>query len=326
MTNKCLADRSCVTFVSDANYLPILATSLISLRTFLTGKVDIAVFLVEVPAPQKKDIEAFFQNLGLDIYWIDLDLTSPFGQLDLLPATLNRITRATFGRLIINDILSGFDQHLYLDGDTLVLSNISELFEVNCPKFAAVDAGWGLEAKREFFERNGVSPRENYFNAGVYLLNAANWRETGATKTCIEMAISRSHYLPLADQDVLNLVFGGDCVWLDRKWNFKKEQSWQTPKLAPGIVHFAGRLRPWDELDRRAPAVVRALYQRVFAVLPRSIMGALDSLELNEAEKRRARKTVWTRQFSARARRESWNPQHNAVLKQSLKSVFTLIG
>ncbi|MDE0588336.1 hypothetical protein OU789_00180 [Halocynthiibacter sp. C4] len=315
-------NSTCVTYVSDARYLPLVAASLLSMNTFATARVNVAVFLIDVPENVQADMRAFFAGSKLEIAWINLDLESHFSSLGSLRSSIDRIPLSTFGRLVINDQLNGFENHIYLDGDTLLCNDIHAFAPNGVEVFGAVDAGWDMETKKDLFEKNHLPLNKGYFNAGVYILNSGYWRENDMTTQCIALATDANAYLPLADQDVLNLKFGDKCDWFGDNWNFKKERSWTHKDEAPNILHFAGRLRPWDKRDARAPGSVRSLYAGVFETLPASVKTQVTTLELPARELKRSRKANVRKWISREARKECWNPKHDKVLTPLMNKIL----
>lgn len=195
-------------------------------------------------------------------------------QLDLLHIDQQRFSHlflshqyslATYYRLIIGELLPAeISRCIYLDCDMVALSDIEELWETDLqgrPLGAVIDHGLMVSAKN-FQEKQrdlGLSDKDLYFNAGLLLLDLAQWRQLGLDSTALSLASSRafrSH-----DQDVLNLLFKGNWTVLHTKWNCMPavygfsfrlfRQLNRFPDVAearrhPAIIHYAGRYKPWE--------------------------------------------------------------------------------
>jgi hypothetical protein len=108
-------------------------------------------------------------------------------RLDGLPPLGSHLSTATYLRLFMPEMLNGRDRAIYLDADTLVLSDLSELWDVGLQHhpIAAVQEAYvpyvssdnGLMNWREL----GFEPDAKYFNAGVMVLDLARWREENLT-------------------------------------------------------------------------------------------------------------------------------------------------
>lgn len=193
------------------------------------------------------------------------------GYLDGAHGPQNYISAATMGRLFIPALIDGYV--LYIDGDTLVTGDVSPLFDLD---LGAAHAGvvrdysvahWladgdGAAARRdqlaEIRRFMDPEPPEEYFNAGVLLLNCDGLRaqpELLARVKDVIAASACSH----GDQDHLNALFRGSVVQLDLAWNaswgrtakhrrFLARSGTPVQGVLPGspvILHYHGPEKPW---------------------------------------------------------------------------------
>jgi lipopolysaccharide biosynthesis glycosyltransferase len=150
------------------------------------------------------------------------------------------------------------DRVLFLDADLLVLDDLSKLWNVNLGTSvlgAVADAAVptccaprGVKAWRE----REIPPDTPYFNGGVLLISLARWRELRITELACEYFQTAAGPLDYLHQEALNAVLPGRWHQLSRRWNllasldgrkhYRQEiGAWKDP----GIVHFAGRMKPW---------------------------------------------------------------------------------
>ncbi len=191
---------------------------------------------------------------------------------------------AIFLRLGLAEILPDLDRVIYLDADTIVCRDISELYDMDMdgrPLAAAPDYNlfhFALHNPipiRDRFgatllylkEELGIAYRSagDYFNSGVLLLDLAAWRRLRLAEAC--RAFIRGRRLQWPDQDALNAVVGDDYVALDARWNamaaaLEDMAAPTTPAQAalrerwsadPWIVHYTGPRKPWLFSPRPAP-------------------------------------------------------------------------
>src|SRR6185369_10702882 len=98
---------------------------------------------------------------------------------------------ATMARLWIGDYLEPqYEKFLYLDGDVDITSSLDPLFRLDVPKngflaapdvpmLIARDYGGSARLTRAYLSGLGITNQDNYFNAGVLLIDRAGWKEIG---------------------------------------------------------------------------------------------------------------------------------------------------
>ena len=178
----------------------------------------------------------------------------------------------TYYRLLAPELLPGVDKAAYIDCDLVVLDDIAKLYDVDLKGYllaATLDAdtagmaGGYDEAIYDYLKNDvGLEDPYTYFQAGVLVLNLAEFRRSAPTGKCIALANVR-HWQWL-DQDVLNYLASGDFVRLDMAWNTlfdwqglrcghiipcappEMRGAYAQARRAPKIVHYAGPdNRPW---------------------------------------------------------------------------------
>ena len=187
----------------------------------------------------------------------------------------NHISCETYFRFYIPELFNEYDKVIYLDADILVFDDLKKIFEIDISKHyaAVVKDIWqrylstvdshntetrpSLSFERYFKEIIGVRS-ENYFNAGVLVLNLASIRKDKLSDKFWDFAYKNSP-LEFQDQDVLNAIFNGKVYYLETRWNllkdFKKICQYSKDLLfkeelnkawkCPGIVHYVGPDKPW---------------------------------------------------------------------------------
>ncbi|MDQ7775995.1 MAG: glycosyltransferase [Paracoccus aminovorans] len=195
------------------------------------------------------------------------------GYLDGAHGPQSYISAATMGRLFIPRLIDGYV--LYIDGDTLVTGDVSELFRLDLGRaYAGVVrdytvAHWlsdqggrsGLREERlsEIRQLMDPAPVQDYFNAGVLLLNCDALRAEPALLERVADVLAASA-CSHGDQDHLNALFRGNVVQLDLGWNaswgrIRKHRAHLSRNGTPAtgalpgrgsvILHYHGPEKPW---------------------------------------------------------------------------------
>ena len=177
---------------------------------------------------------------------------------------------------LFDEMFSEYDRMLYLDCDTVISGDISQLFDTDL-KGNAAGAVPASEARFLSFSKRAVifdrMPYNfddyrrkvlclafpgRYFNAGVFLMDLTKCREL----TSSEQAISLLNSKPFTynDQDTLNIIFNKSICLLDWTWNYTVDleqyntcpdkrvtQLYEgTRRGTPNIIHYVSGIKPWN--------------------------------------------------------------------------------
>ena len=154
-------------------------------------------------------------------------------------------TGATYYRIFIAEMFPQYEKALYLDSDIVVLGDISKLFntELGDNLVGAVPDG-AVAAVPQFRlytkEVLGIDA-QNYFNAGVLLINLKAFREYDFYKKFCSL-LKKYKFHVAQDQDYLNVLCKDKVCYLGAEWNkMPIQNSAQTPKL----IHYNLTMKPW---------------------------------------------------------------------------------
>jgi lipopolysaccharide biosynthesis glycosyltransferase len=140
-----------------------------------------------------------------------------------------------------------------LDADILVLDDLTALQKVEL-NGAAVGAVLDRVDSRikagDTLWTSQLPCVADYFNAGVLLIDLERWREDRISERAFDY-LSQHPRSPCSDQDALNVACNGAWKQLDSRWNFQNDYKTQiilgsANVRQPAIVHFNGRLKPWQ--------------------------------------------------------------------------------
>jgi lipopolysaccharide biosynthesis glycosyltransferase len=161
---------------------------------------------------------------------------------------------ATYYRLYAAQVMP-VERFLYVDVDTLCDVDVSPLQSLDMGRFPA---SWAPEAPlahavdRNVAEQLGNSQTDNYFNAGIILVNVGEWQKQRITERAMEYIAT--HRPVFHDQSALNVLLHGNILPLDERFNCmaNMRKNWQFLARPYGkigrIVHFVDYPKPWDWL------------------------------------------------------------------------------
>lgn len=176
---------------------------------------------------------------------------------------------SSFLRIFLSDLLpQNVDKALFIDSDTYVFHGITDLYSI-----PLADSPCAMVPDQPILRKHqsdaGLEYNENYFNAGVILVNVKYWREHKIPDQLMEAYLQRPDGCALDDQTVINAVLARHTKVLPYKYNMMKYVSCRTYRYfckinqpigchtyeefvearnKPVIVHFNGpSLRPWHK-------------------------------------------------------------------------------
>lgn len=268
----------CICFAADDNYAPYLRTAIYSLlcNRNVQYSYDIIILHTNITQDKRRKILDLLQGQsGVSIRFIDVSDMEASVEYEFVAY----YSIATNYRLFLfSEIFSAYHRMIYLDCDTIILGDISELFTMDMEgkMVAAVeDIGmrWLSYAKRplyidghipytaENYRKFALGMKEplKYFNAGVILFDLDRCRRSYRFQEVAD--ILHQKQFAFNDQDTLNILCDGQVKMLDCEWNYQNNievyLSTGNPKLIQlirdvkrtqyQIIHFIGRKKPWNE-------------------------------------------------------------------------------
>lgn len=174
----------------------------------------------------------------------------------------NHISEETYFRALLPKLLSNINKVVYIDCDLVVLKDIGELYDINIEKYLL---GAVKNCCNEFvanYIQNDIHIQpDEYFNAGVLLINLKMFRELDIPHKFFEIATGEKKFI-MMDQDILNILCNKKILYLDNRWNvvwqflFKRERPYSLlPEYKdeyaratsdPFIVHYTTEKKPWE--------------------------------------------------------------------------------
>lgn len=178
------------------------------------------------------------------------------GQYDkaYIPSHMNYLSKATYYKIMLPDLLNGIDKIIYIDSDTVILKDLIEMDNINLRgnlligrlDFMNKDIIWEqkLGKYRLALEKN------KYVNAGILIMDLKKMKQKKLSQQWIKLSRKKLRY---QEQDILNSTCLGSIGFLDSKYNViiidrTKITTDTSIKAATNavILHFVYP-KPWIE-------------------------------------------------------------------------------
>lgn len=205
-------------------------------------------------------------------------------------------SNANFARFLLPKILS-HGSVIYLDADTLLLSDITELWDFcearpepilasrdyfNIFLNAFVNADLFLTSQRfRMLERLKISDETPYYNSGVLFLRSEPLLALGIEEGARALNAAEPGLRNLPDQNILNVLLKGRVGEFGFAWNYQIQEArllegpWEYPgvidykKITPKLLHYVSGQKPW--LGLGYPAMLK-IFADEAALLERDLV------------------------------------------------------
>lgn len=157
-------------------------------------------------------------------------------------------SKTTYFRLFIAEMFPEYSKAIYIDSDTIVQGDISELYHVDikdaylgaCHEQAMVQVDvYGTYVEKVI----GIS-RYNFFNAGMILMNCEQFRDHFVLDKFVQY-LHIYNFIVTQDEDYLNLICKDHVYWLDQRWNTEIFGEISYPIEEAKILHYIMVNKPW---------------------------------------------------------------------------------
>ncbi|WP_337935639.1 glycosyltransferase family 8 protein [Jutongia sp.] len=254
-----------VMYTCDNNYVWLMGISTISLFENNKHVKELTVYLLgeKISSDNKEKLKAIGQEYNRKIEVIDVP------KLDIPPSLVSsRWPLSAFTRLFSGVILpKEIDRILYLDCDTIVTGDISQLENIEFDGNVAMGVKDCISGT---YKRNvGLDYNSPYINAGVILFDLESLRKIDINPMIENYMKNYMKLINYADQDILNGMFKDkigtlnpkfdlmtidlvysqrEIIKLRRPSNFYTEKELEEAKNKPVIIHYTTNMRvirPW---------------------------------------------------------------------------------
>jgi lipopolysaccharide biosynthesis glycosyltransferase len=226
---------------------------LTSVRAHLPARrhLNIHIIYENIPEPEKARLRRSLDLDSVTISWHTADRSRLVG----VPLW-GRLPISVYNKLLVPDVLpEEIHTALWLDSDTLVLGDISPLWDegildstvraVQDSVVPLVSSDLGVARYREF----GLRPNAKYFNCGVMLMNLRRWREEHVSHRALAYLKTYARDVAFLEQEGINAILSDQWDSLDPQWNWSVSVGGafrqRSIEAHVKIAHFSGNLKPW---------------------------------------------------------------------------------
>lgn len=235
-----------VFFAVDNGYIPFLSVALRSLidNTSKENIYAIKILYTNVTEENKIKIKKYeTENISIEF----VDLNKQLEEIKEKLYTRNYFSNTTYYRLFIPELYPEYDKAVYIDSDTVCLSDIAELYNTDMGDnlIAGIPDGviQAIDIFKDYVERVvGVADYNNYFNAGVIVMNLKELRDYKFEEKFIYM-LEKIKFEVAQDQDYLNRLCKGRVKILDYSWNRMPVMGKTEGKI--NLIHYNLGAKPW---------------------------------------------------------------------------------
>jgi lipopolysaccharide biosynthesis glycosyltransferase len=250
---------------SDDNYVFPTMISAASAAVGIRGSLDLVVHLFDLGVSNANytAFEALLRRVNSHVvcvrHVLDKKLFNGFGAW--------RGSIATYARMLVPDLLPELDWAIYVDGDTLWLGDIGELWDLrdeSVAVLASIDPPTPMGVSRpdvEWYRDHGLVVNDrDYFCAGLILMNICALREMNMVRQCQEF-MAKYPSPRVVDQTALNYVLQGRAKLLPSEWGVFSAWHGTADLSKACCVHYVDDL-PWrrDKVNRLLSDVVLLWY------------------------------------------------------------------
>lgn len=180
---------------------------------------------------------------------------------------ITHITKPTYYRLMLPQLIKQYDKVIYLDVDVIVLQDLREFYSIEIKDYyiagvKALSYVNSSQSEKDYYKSIGLLDISQYINAGVTLWNLDKIRKDNLQLKLLELALNNYSSM---DQDVINVAFYNEIKHLDLKYNLMTKYQdeflnrndvtdivYGNNKIIeainnPVIIHYANDLKPWSE-------------------------------------------------------------------------------
>jgi len=232
-----------VCFSSDNKYAPYLGVTITSIFKNKHEGDNFHFYILDggISEENKVKIRTLCNSHGV-IEFITVD-KSLFSDCPIFEN--DRLSLATYYRIILPDICPRENKLIYLDCDIIVTGSLRDMLNIDlCDSYIGgiIDSAYKIGQARMNVNQ--------YINAGVLLINAKKWRDDKVTDMIFTWIKNNKHRILRHDQDTLNAALENKVMLIDNKWNAQLNPNSEIDidyiKLASSavILHYVCK-KPW---------------------------------------------------------------------------------
>lgn len=262
-------------FACDDNFVKFTLVSLYSIKKNASKAFDYKIYVLHTGITGKM-MNLLYDLSDENFTVVFRDVTEYLKSIsDKLPLR-DYYSKTTYYRLFIAEMYTEYSKAIYIDSDTVVQGDISELYNTDigdcwvgaCHEQAMVQT----EEFGKYVEAVVGVNRYNFFNAGLLLINCDEFRAHLVLDKFIHY-LNTYNFAVTQDEDYLNLICKDHVYWLDQRWNTEVFGEIPYPPEEAKMIHYIMVSKPWHYEDCRMSDIFwaytkeTAVYDEIKAIL-----------------------------------------------------------
>ena len=235
-------------FALDERFLKYGIVSLYSLRENAKSDNTYKIYFLhtDVSAENQDKVRTMLGRPGFEIEFEDV-----IGYLDSIAHKFplrDYYSKTTYFRLFIADMRPEYDKAIYIDSDTIIQGDMSDLYDIDITGFILgachEQAMVQVDEYGTYVEKCLGLDRNLYFNAGMLLINCVEFRQRNVLDRFIQ-TLQVYDCVVTQDEDYLNLLCKDHVLFVDQRWNTEIFGVIPYPIEEAKVLHYIMFNKPW---------------------------------------------------------------------------------
>lgn len=236
-------------YAVDDNYVPFLAVTIRSMLENASKDYNYNIKILYTSL-SKENMEKVTKEFDGEAEIDFIDVRAELAEIKKSIPVRDYFSDATYYRMFIPMMFPELDKALYVDSDTIVVGDISELYNIDLEDNLVGAAPEGviqeLALCQEYVERVvGIDTYKEYFNAGILLMNLDKIRKEHIIEKFVQL-LGMATYRIIQDEDYLNKLCKGKVKYFDANWNRMPVEKWKIHDTKSiKLIHYNLTFKPW---------------------------------------------------------------------------------
>ena len=157
-------------------------------------------------------------------------------------------SNTTYYRMFIADMYPELERAIYIDSDTVVTGDISELYAYDISNYDIAACREQVMVQEDVYgtyvEKCLGIDRNGYFNAGILFINCNRFREKKVLEDFVRL-LGIYNFRVTQDEDYLNVICRDHVLWIPQTWNTEMFGELLYPIEEANIIHYIMVSKPW---------------------------------------------------------------------------------
>jgi lipopolysaccharide biosynthesis glycosyltransferase len=260
-----------IVLTSSQYYTPYMAVTLYSIiqNASIQNNYDFIILHKEIKREDRQTVMGMAEDYAnVSIRFVEVDHNTDENDFNFREG----YSSESFYRVIMIRILKKYTTVLYFDCDVVAVRDVADLYNGYDVSDYCVAAARDIDGqassicghddrKSYMLGYMGLRRLTDYFQSGVMIFNLERIRKTYSVDEIIQRSCAKE--IMFGDQDVLNILYKNQVLYLDMKWNVimnpyrtylqrlfclaSKEilNEYLEARKEPYIIHYAGSDKPW---------------------------------------------------------------------------------